>query len=216
MIEFRKITDFPRGTLHRQLTDAYSFDKNCYSSWHDDWKTYDDFFYDNPYIAENFGFITVLDGTPIGHISWDPRKRPDYVIIGEATNLALKIGQRGRGEIVLETIGKPAHSANPEKGINAVKKMMKLVAALEDIVPDEQPNLGKGIMELTDIVSAPFPGASVVPERCIATLDRRLLVGDTKDSVLDPIRQRIDLLSSQDPQFHAKVYFRSETKLCPF
>lgn len=139
---------------------------------------------------------------------------PDYVIIGEATNLALKIGQRGRGEIVLETIGKPAHSANPEKGINAVKKMMKLVAALEDIVPDEQPNLGKGIMELTDIVSAPFPGASVVPERCIATLDRRLLVGDTKDSVLGPIRQRIDLLSSQDPQFHAKVYFRSETKLC--
>ena len=139
---------------------------------------------------------------------------PDYVIIGEATNLALKIGQRGRGEIVLETIGKPAHSANPEKGINAVKKMMKLVAALEDIVPDEQPNLGKGIMELTDIISAPFPGASVVPERCIATLDRRLLVGDTKDSVLDPIRRRIELLSSRDPQFHAKVYFRSETKLC--
>lgn len=98
---------------------------------------------------------------------------PDYVIIGEASNLNLKIGQRGRAEIVLETIGKPAHSANPEKGVNAVKKMMKLLAALEDYVPEEQPELGKGIMELTDIISAPYPGASVVPERCIATLDRR-------------------------------------------
>lgn len=139
---------------------------------------------------------------------------PDYVIIGEATNLALKIGQRGRGEVVLETIGKPAHSANPEKGINAVKKMMKLLASLEDIVPQEQPNLGKGILELTDIISAPFPGASVVPERCIATLDRRLLVGDTKDSVLAPIRERIELLHKEDPQLNAKVYFRCETKLC--
>ena len=45
---------------------------------------------------------------------------PDYVVIGEASTLNLKIGQRGRAEIVIETIGKPCHSANPEKGINAV------------------------------------------------------------------------------------------------
>lgn len=140
--------------------------------------------------------------------------RPDYVIIGEASNLNLKIGQRGRAEIVLETIGKPAHSANPEKGVNAVKKMMKLLAALEDYVPEEQPELGKGIMELTDIISAPYPGASVVPERCIATLDRRLLVGDTPQSVLAPIQAHIDRLTAADPEFKAKVYLRSETKTC--
>ncbi|EHO20793.1 hypothetical protein HMPREF9466_00820 [Fusobacterium necrophorum subsp. funduliforme 1_1_36S] len=53
--------------------------------------------------------------------------KPDIVIIGEASELNLKIGQRGRAEIVVETFGKPAHSANPEKGINAVYKMMKLI-----------------------------------------------------------------------------------------
>lgn len=139
---------------------------------------------------------------------------PDYVIIGEASNLNLKIGQRGRAEIVLETIGKPAHSANPEKGVNAVKKMMKLLAALEDYVPEEQPELGKGIMELTDIISAPYPGASVVPERCIATLDRRLLVGDTPQSVLATIQDHIERLAAEDPDFKAKVYLRAETKTC--
>nr|SUY25295.1 peptidase [Clostridioides difficile] len=43
--------------------------------------------------------------------------QPDYVVIGESSELNLKIGQRGRGEIVVETFGKPAHSANPEKGV---------------------------------------------------------------------------------------------------
>ena len=42
--------------------------------------------------------------------------KPDYVVIGESSELNLKIGQRGRAEIVIETFGKPAHSANPEKG----------------------------------------------------------------------------------------------------
>lgn len=140
--------------------------------------------------------------------------QPDYVIIGEASNLNLKIGQRGRAEIVLETIGKPAHSANPEKGINAVKSMMKLLGALEEIKPREQENLGKGIMEITDIISSPYPGASVLPERCIATLDRRLLVGDTKESVLAPILEKIRELEAVDPTFHGRAYLRGETKTC--
>ncbi|MBQ6430327.1 MAG: YgeY family selenium metabolism-linked hydrolase [Oscillospiraceae bacterium] len=140
--------------------------------------------------------------------------RPDYVIIGEASDLNLKIGQRGRAEIVVETIGKPAHSSNPEKGVNAVKKMMRLLAALEDYKPRHQAHLGVAIQELTDIISYPYPGASVVPQRCVATLDRRLLVGDTPESVLAPIRAIIDRLSAEDPQFSAKVSIREESKVC--
>ena len=41
--------------------------------------------------------------------------RPDYVVIGEASQLNLKIGQRGRAEIVIETFGKPCHSARIRK-----------------------------------------------------------------------------------------------------
>ena len=140
--------------------------------------------------------------------------KPDFVIIGEASDLNLKIAQRGRAEIVLETVGKPAHSSNPEKGVNAVKKMMKLLAALEDYRPRRQENLGVAIQELTDIISYPYPGASVVPQRCVATLDRRLLVGETEDSVLAPIRAVIDRLAADDPQFSARAYLRGERKVC--
>ncbi len=140
--------------------------------------------------------------------------QPDYVVIGEASDLNLKIGQRGRAEIVVETVGKPAHSSNPEKGVNAVKKMMKLLAALEDYKPRHQEHLGVAIQELTDIISYPYPGASVVPQRCVATFDRRLLVGDTPESVLSPIQAVIDRLRAEDSQFSAKVYLREESRTC--
>lgn len=35
------------------------------------WKEYDCFFYSNLDIADKCGFITVLNGKAIGHISWD-------------------------------------------------------------------------------------------------------------------------------------------------
>ncbi len=117
--------------------------------------------------------------------------KPDYVIIGEASGLNLKIGQRGRAEIKIETFGVPAHSANPEKGINAVYKMSKVIDAVRTLEPTSHPVLGKGILELTDIKSSPYPGASVVPEYCTATYDRRLLVGETKISVLNPLKNSL-------------------------
>lgn len=139
---------------------------------------------------------------------------PDYVVIGEASTLNLKIGQRGRAEIVIETIGKPCHSANPEKGINAVYKMAKVIEAIRTLKPTHHPVLGDGILELTDIKSAPYPGASVVPEYCRATYDRRLLVGETKESVLAPINELLKKLMSEDPELKVKAYYAVGKEEC--
>ena len=38
MIEFRSITEFPRGTLYRQLSDAYSFDGRWEVLFGESWK----------------------------------------------------------------------------------------------------------------------------------------------------------------------------------
>ena len=140
--------------------------------------------------------------------------KPDYVVIGEASNLNLKVGQRGRGEIVVETFGIPAHSASPEKGLNAVYAMGKVIAAIREIAPSEHPVLGNGILELTDIKSMPYPGASVVPEYCKATYDRRLLVGETKESVLSPLKAVLDQLMLDDETIKAKVSYATGKELC--
>ena len=140
--------------------------------------------------------------------------QPDYVVIAEASQLNLKIGQRGRAEIVVETFGKPCHSANPEKGINSVYKMAKVIEAIQTLKPTHHPVLGDGILELTDIKSSPYPGASVVPEYCRATYDRRLLVGETKESVLAPIQKLLDKLMDEDPQLKAKVSYAVGKETC--
>lgn len=140
--------------------------------------------------------------------------RPDYVVIGEASELNLKIGQRGRAEIVVETFGKPAHSANPDAGINAVYKMSRLIERIREIEPTRHPVLGKGILELTDIKSSPYPGASVVPDYCRATYDRRLLVGETRQSVLDPLEQAIRHMERNDADFKASVSYARGREDC--
>lgn len=139
---------------------------------------------------------------------------PDYVVIGESSELNLKIGQRGRAEIVIETFGKPAHSANPEKGINAVYKMSKIIEKIQELETPMHPVLGKGILVLTDIKSSPYPGASVVPDYCKATFDRRLLVGETKESVLAPIKAFVEELMKEDSDLKAEVSYAKATENC--
>lgn len=139
---------------------------------------------------------------------------PDYVVIGEASQLNIKIGQRGRGEIVIETFGVPCHSANPEKGINAVYKMAEVIGEIRKLIPTHHEVLGDGILELVDIKSSPYPGASVVPEYCRATYDRRLLVGETKESVLAPINQLLDEMMKKDPELKAKASYSVGKEMC--
>lgn len=140
--------------------------------------------------------------------------KPDYVIIGEASNCNVKIGQRGRAEIKIEVLGKPAHSANPEKGINAVYKMCKVIEAIKTLKPTHHDRLGDGILELVDIKSSPFPGASVVPEKCVATYDRRLLVNETKESVLAPINELLEKLMKEDSELKVKAYYTKADEKC--
>ena len=84
---------------------------------------------------------------------------PDYVVIGESSNLNLVHGGRGRAEIHLETIGKPSHSSSPQLGVNAVHLMMKVIEAVEKIKLDEHPLLGPAILALTDISAMGSPNS---------------------------------------------------------
>ena len=140
--------------------------------------------------------------------------RPDFVIVGEATSTSVKIGQRGRAEVVVETEGVSCHSSNPEKGVNAVYAMMEVIREIRKIVPIEHPLLGKGILELTDIISAPYPGASVVPALCRATFDRRTLVGEDEDVILSQINEAIGRARQTNPGLRARCYLAMGEEKC--
>jgi len=128
--------------------------------------------------------------------------KPDFVVIGEASELELVRGGRGRAEIHLETIGVPSHSSSPHLGVNAIHLMIKVIEAVNKIELGEHPLLGPGILALTDIISEPYPAYSVIPAHCIVTYDRRLLPGETVDSVLGEITSLPQL---KDINFKAKI-----------
>lgn len=100
MIEFKKIREYPKNTLYNQLVDAYSCNDKFKKIYDKDWKEYDDFFYSNLEIADKYGFITVVDGIPVGHITWDPRN-PEFVIIGHNCIIS-KFKGNGYGKIQLQ------------------------------------------------------------------------------------------------------------------
>lgn len=118
---------------------------------------------------------------------------PDFVIVGEATQLNLNRGGRGRAEIRLTTFGRSAHSSSPQAGRCAVTDMLRLVQAIAGQPAPVDPFLGPGSMVLTDIISEPYPGHSVIPYRCHVTYDRRLLPGESQAGLLAALESLPDL-----------------------
>lgn len=124
MIEFKKMSEFPKGTLYHQLIDAYSFQSDCQKYWNAMWKEYDQFFYSNlENIADRYGFITVVDGNAVGHISWDPRNRPNYVLIGHNCILSGFKG-KGYGKIQLQEAIRRIKQYDVEKIIVTTNELM--------------------------------------------------------------------------------------------
>ncbi len=128
----------------------------------------------------------VMEGVALATVMEEVR--PDFVVIGESTELNLNHGGRGRAEIHLEAVGQPAHSSTPELGVNAVHVMIRAIQELEALPLPQDPLLGPAILALTDIISEPYPGHSVIPSRCRVTYDRRLLAGETMAGVLGAIQ----------------------------
>jgi putative selenium metabolism hydrolase len=142
----------------------------------------------------------VLEGVALQTIM--DKVQPDFVVIGEATDLHLNRGGRGRAEVHLQTIGRPAHSSSPHLGRNAVLDMMQVVAAIDTLQLPVHPLMGPAILALTDIISKPYPGHSVIPSVCSVTYDRRLLPGETAEDVLAAISS---LPGVQDIELQAQI-----------
>ncbi len=143
------------------------------------------------------------------------RYHPDRVIVGEASGLKIERGQRGRAEVVVETLGRMAHSANPGYGANAALHMVSLLSRLmTQFVPKKDPFLGEGILELTHLVSFPERNTGVVPGRCRAVFDRRLLLGETKPEVLNEICHLVKEVRQDLPELDARVFLSDFEDFC--
>ena len=116
--------------------------------------------------------------------------KPDLVILGEATNLNIHIGQRGRAVIQAIFKGKSSHASMPEKGINALvaaAHFINLIKMQARRMPKHR-KLGKSTLTPTIIESSP-KSPPMIPDECKLILDYRFVVGETRRTILEMISE---------------------------
>ena len=136
--------------------------------------------------------------------------RADLAIVGEPTRLQVVTAHKGSLWLQLETRGKAAHGATPQFGQNAVHEMARIVDMLETdyaarLRRRRHPLLGTATVNVGMISGGAQP--NIVPDRCVITIDRRTLPGETEMSVR---REIAALLRAK--RLSAKI---SSTKFAP-
>ena len=132
----------------------------------------------------------------------------DQCIIGEPSNLAVCPAHKGQYGLFIRTFGKAVHSSLPKEGENAIERMARVVEALSDYnieLSSRKPHplcghgsYSAGVIRGGDMVS-------VVPDFCELEIDRRLLPGDTIESVHNDIKRRLEDLTIDDPGFRYEI-----------
>jgi putative selenium metabolism hydrolase len=131
------------------------------------------------------------DGLALEHILTKELPEVELVVLGEATNLNVYRGHRGRVEFALHTRGRSAHASAPERGVNAIYKMAPILQQIEELNERlaADPFLGKGTVVVSK-VEAQTPSINAVPDGCTIYLDRRLTIGESVESA----RKELDSL----------------------
>lgn len=132
------------------------------------------------------------DGLCWEYIVQEDNIRPDVVVVTDSTNCAILRGQRGRMEIGVTCDGKSCHGSMPEKGDNAVYKIAKVVREIESLnerLPRDE-FLGNGTITVT-YIDCKTPSLCAVPGQAYIHLDRRLTVGDAKQSAVAEVKDAI-------------------------
>jgi GNAT superfamily N-acetyltransferase len=87
MIKYKKIAEFERGILYRFLCESYedllSAMPDYINEYKRNWEKFDLDAFNNPYTIGQCILVSVLDESPIGFVSWDPRRFPEKGEIGQ-------------------------------------------------------------------------------------------------------------------------------------
>jgi putative selenium metabolism hydrolase len=130
--------------------------------------------------------------------------RPDLVISTEPTSLRVYRGQRGRMEIAVTYRGLSAHGSAPERGVNAIYPAARTCLEIEKLHGRLAVDafLGKGSITVTEFRSG-SPSLCAVADSARLHLDRRLTVGETRESAVAEIEA---LVRGQDAKVEVLRY----------
>lgn len=124
----------------------------------------------------------------------------DELIVVEPTSLNL--GMAGKGAIWLKVTvqGRRSHSATPDKGINAIDKLMEFTSRVRDLLSKEAPHrlLGHSTCTITQIIGGSDP--NVVPFKAEGILDIRTIPSVDHQGLIDTIENVASGMEGECPE----------------
>ncbi|MEF8777173.1 MAG: YgeY family selenium metabolism-linked hydrolase [Haloarculaceae archaeon] len=101
------------------------------------------------------------------------------VVIGEASEMNVKRGHRGRCELTIELDGASCHASAPERGINPLYHAAAIVERIEELNEETADHdfLGAGTIAATNL-EVETPSNNAVPAGATIFVDRRLTIGE--------------------------------------
>jgi len=142
----------------------------------------------------------------------------DAAIVGEATGMKIGTAHKGLTFITLRTHGKATHGSSPQHGINAIMAMNQVLTAFDDELPKRfeerrHPTLGPPTYNV-GVIRGGYR-ANVVPDRCEVEIDRRMVPGETVQSVLGETEAILGRLRQQDPTLKVEADVLDWVKALP-
>lgn len=155
-------------------------------------------------------FTGVIDEeyASVGTMDLAKRFRADGAIVAEFTELQLILAHRGFVWLEVETIGKAAHGSRPDLGVDAIVKMGKVLSEIEKLdqtlrANPTHPLLGSGSLHASLIHGG--QELSSYPERCLLSVERRTLPGETPKAVEAELVGIAQKVQRSDPSFQTVV-----------
>ena len=134
--------------------------------------------------------------------------KADAAIITEPTRLAICPAHRGFIWIEIEFTGRAAHGSRYDIGVDAIRHAGLVLAELDKLETDVLPGrthslLGRGSLHASAIHGG--SGLSTYPDRCVLTVERRTLPGDTEETALNEVRDACERVRATRPSFSAQI-----------
>lgn len=109
----------------------------------------------------------------------------DFIVVGEQTHNRVATAHKGVLRATVRTTGRAAHATNPDRGINAITAMARVVLALEayhrELAGRVHPMVGVPTCNVGIIQGGST--ANAVPDTCVVQLDRRMIPGENPAEV---------------------------------
>ena len=150
-------------------------------------------------LSGRFGTVHVLNEVAAGRLP-----RPDYCFIGEKSDLKVRNAERGILGMEITFLGRASHTAAARStGINAIAKAAKGILALEKDIDKFHPAIGKPVISINMMTAG--VAHNVVPGEAKISIDRRLIPGETKESTVAEVREALDAIAAEDPDFRYEL-----------